>query len=428
MSKHHQKRREAQERGQAKPLTPPTKLAANHSWRLRITVVFLLLIIAGSAFFFLEMPSSRHTTDPSMENDHHSPLASDETTTNSAGTMAKPTIANVPNPINPEMQSMVRQRIQEARQRVIQDVTSGKAWGNLGVVCDAHKLLDCAEYSYRQAHSLSPDVYQFPYLLALVLDRVGQGGIECANLLKTAARLNPEYAPLFFQWGVILHRQGDLVGSQSGYLRAIEIDPALAMAHRNLGQVQLALGDTHAALATLQTAAELDPADGAVYSSLAQLYQRLGEFAQAKKAANLARNHPIKYHIIDPVRDVVVSRAVDSTSAYNRAMQFMQAAQYEQAIANLKICVSADPRDANFQESLGTCYHQTGELELAVQHLSLALPRLSGSSSVHLKLGLVFMQMKQLDQAIEQYRLAIRQNPQNDRAHYHLGIALEKKR
>ena len=335
---------------------------------------------------------------------------------------------DIPDPVTPDMQPLVRELIQRARRTVERNPNSAHAWGELAEVCDVHKLLECAEVAYRRAHVLAPDEYRFPYLLGLLLDRTGWGGAESVAMYRAAARLNSRYAPIFFRLGFALERQGDLPAARDAYVRATQVDPRLAIAHRSAGQTLLVLGDVAAARDHLETAARLDPGDGAVYGTMAQMYRRLGDAGRARDAADLARKHRPKLKVPDRVSEAVGARAVDSTSAFRRARGLMSAGRHREAIGYLKVCATAEPDHHMLQVYLATCYHRIGELETCLAHLATALRLKEDSASAHFEMATVLVEMGQLDRALPHYRRLQQIQPDSATIHEKMGDAFLKAR
>lgn len=68
------------------------------------------------------------------------------------------------------------------------------------------------------------------------------------------------------------------------YRRAIELDPALALAWNGLSKSLERAGDLDGALDAARRLAELEPDDPLSHTNLSQLYQRKGMIAEAEDA------------------------------------------------------------------------------------------------------------------------------------------------
>ncbi len=121
--------------------------------------------------------------------------------------------------------------------------------------------------------------------------RRGPGDVERSiDLFEEATRIEPGYARAWADLSgayAILAREGDtraatLIARQGdAALRAVELDPSLALAHARLALYLFGSGDEENARRHLQIAAELDPNDTLVLGYLAGQAVRTGDFVQA---------------------------------------------------------------------------------------------------------------------------------------------------
>ncbi|MGH7444383.1 MAG: tetratricopeptide repeat protein, partial [Longimicrobiales bacterium] len=98
-------------------------------------------------------------------------------------------------------------------------------------------------------------------------------------------QLYPDSAPLLLLEGLLHERRGDLDAADRSYRRAIEEDPSLAQAHKNLGDVAYRRGLLEEAVEHYRRAAELDPALGDdLWAKLGNLHLRQRNRDQAMRA------------------------------------------------------------------------------------------------------------------------------------------------
>jgi tetratricopeptide (TPR) repeat protein len=136
-----------------------------------------------------------------------------------------------------------------------------------------------AQVSLRQAAALPPDLV-FPYAL------------EFIDILEWAMKENPADARAPYYLGNLLF---DLQPKQavSCWERARELDPALALVHRNLGLAYARIkNDLPAAAASLEKAVVLNKKDARLYYELDLLYEAAGT-DPAKRLALLEKNHAV---------------------------------------------------------------------------------------------------------------------------------------
>ncbi len=129
------------------------------------------------------------------------------------------------------------------------------------------------EYRVRLGEGQKPDAAWF-YYSALVAALTGDSG-RAQALCWEGLEAWPDSAPLLLLAGLAAERLGNADGAELFYRRAIEVEPSLAQAHKNLGDIAFARGTSEEALRLYQRVAELAPDLGDdVYARLGTLYYR----------------------------------------------------------------------------------------------------------------------------------------------------------
>ncbi len=131
------------------------------------------------------------------------------------------------------------------------------------------------------------------YVQASGLDEDPATYDEAEELYKRAVRLDPSLAIAYTNLGNIRFRRGDEPGAEALYRRAIGIDPNQPEAHYNLGYVMLERGEARVATTYFERALEGDPRFADAHFNLAMAWERLGERANA-------RPHWKKYLELEP--------------------------------------------------------------------------------------------------------------------------------
>jgi DNA-binding transcriptional MerR regulator len=132
------------------------------------------------------------------------------------------------------------------------------------------------------------------YVQASSLDEDPATYDQAEQLYERAVRLDPTLAIAYTNLGNIRFRRGDESGAETLYRRAIEIDAHQPEAHYNLGYVMLERGDARAATGYFERALEGDPRFADAQFNLAMAWEQLGERSRA-------RPHWKKYLEIEPV-------------------------------------------------------------------------------------------------------------------------------
>ena len=132
------------------------------------------------------------------------------------------------------------------------------------------------------------------YVQASSLDEDPATYAQAEELYERAVRLDPSLAIAYTNLGNIRFRRGDEAGAETLYRRAIEIDAHQPEAHYNLGYVMLERGKAQEATPYFERALEGDPRFADAQFNLAMAWEQLGERARA-------RPHWKKYLEIEPV-------------------------------------------------------------------------------------------------------------------------------
>jgi tetratricopeptide (TPR) repeat protein len=131
------------------------------------------------------------------------------------------------------------------------------------------------------------------YVRASALDEDPSTYDEAEQLYGRAIRIDPSLAIAYTNLGNIRFRRGDEAGAEVLYRRAIEIDTRQPEAHYNLGYVMLERGEALQATTYFERALGSDPRFADAHFNLAMAWEQLGERPKA-------RPHWKKYLELEP--------------------------------------------------------------------------------------------------------------------------------
>jgi tetratricopeptide (TPR) repeat protein len=131
------------------------------------------------------------------------------------------------------------------------------------------------------------------YVQASALDENSSTYDQAEALYERAIKLDPSLAIAYTNLGNIRFRRGDEPGAEKLYRRAIEIDPHQPEAHYNLGYVMLERGEARLATDHFAHALEGDPRFADAHFNLAMAWEQVGDHARA-------RPHWKKYLDLEP--------------------------------------------------------------------------------------------------------------------------------
>lgn len=120
------------------------------------------------------------------------------------------------------------------------------------------------------------------YLQASALDEEPATMDEAERLYRRAVALDPWLAIAYTNIGNIRFRRHDVEGAEALYQKALEIDAHQPEAQYNLGYVMLERGKPDVAIPLFHGAIEADPKFSDAYFNLAMAYEQVGEPQKAR--------------------------------------------------------------------------------------------------------------------------------------------------
>ncbi|MCH7799347.1 MAG: tetratricopeptide repeat protein [Planctomycetes bacterium] len=330
------------------------------------------------------------------------------------------------------MQPRVAARLRETHRLVTQHPASAEAWGRLGEVCHAHQLYAEAASCYRHARSLAPERHRWPYLLARVRQKQAAPWEEVDALFADAAGLRPDYAPTYVRQGRLRLGNGRAREAAAAFEQALAVEPALAVAHRGLGQALLAMDEPARAVAHLREAARFAPEDRATWAVLSQAYRRSGDRDAAVSAAERSRGLVRTSTIADPIGAEVKAMGVSPQHYADRGVALIRAGDFAGAIENLRIVAETQPDDPRVQMYLGTSYAAIGRPQLAMHHLAQATRLQEKLVEAHVRLATLLLERDELkrdelNRAIDHLARALVHAPEDTTVLAWLGSALHRR-
>lgn len=120
------------------------------------------------------------------------------------------------------------------------------------------------------------------YMRASALDEDPATFDEAEALYKKATELDPQLAIAYTNLGNIRFRRGDEAGAEQLYRKALEIDERQPEAHYNLGYVMLERGYASRAVTYFEAAIKTDSRFADAHFNLAMAYEALADKARAR--------------------------------------------------------------------------------------------------------------------------------------------------
>lgn len=330
--------------------------------RLLSMKISLLLIVIGLAIIVMTIRLTSHGVRESQADTPQ--IATSEHKSDAS--------AGLPSPDTSAMQPAVARSIRDAQEAIRREPHSGEAWGQLGMVFQAHALNAEASTAYERAAQLVPEDFRWPYLLAIVSENSGKSSKAIMTLYDTAVQREPNYAALHVRLGQLYLRSGKQEEAIRAFQTALTVDPDLSVAERALGRALMSAGRPREALQHLDRALRLSPNDGPTYASLARTLFQLGRRDRARAASENSRRLGPTMRLPDPVVAQVNARSTGSETNYMQALRHKNAGRMEQAAELFSHVASARPRDPYARIHLATCYVHLERFQEAEEHFVAA--------------------------------------------------------
>lgn len=311
-------------------------------------------------------------------------------------------------------------RIRALRAAVERDPSDGAGWGRLAMSLHVHGLEREALPAYREAASLEPGEFRWPYYAAIALAS-GGGSEEALAWFERARSLRPAYAPLGVLEGEALFDAGRYEEAARAFGRALQADSALSHAHLGLARLALARGNAEESRRHLERAVATDRRHGEARGLLAEAYRRLGEPERADLESRKAEILPKVTPLADPVYRELAKEGISSFWRRRRGQAYLQAGLTEAAIGELRAALEVRP-DAEAHDNLGFALHQAGARAEAIRHFRAALELRPTYAPALVHLGTALFEAGSVEEAISYAEEATRRDPALAEAWHELGL------
>jgi tetratricopeptide (TPR) repeat protein len=320
------------------------------------------------------------------------------------------------------------QLLEPARQRAVAQPNDPGAIGAFGRALHAWEQWNAAHEVYVRAGELAPRAFEWPYLDAIVLQRLARHA-DAAVRLREAVRLSAEYLPARVRLAEALLDAGELEESQTLFTALIGEPAATPAAEVGLGRIAAARQQHQEAIAHFQRAVSLFPELGAAYYALALSYRALGRRDEAQRALEQHGRYGARWPALtDPVLAAVTDLREDAGAILQRGVRLASAGEIAPAIAAHEAALARDPGLTQAHANLISLYGRTSNWSRAEEHYRAAVRSGVGLADVHYDYAVLLGLQEKWDLAADAYRQALAVNPMHAQAQNNLGQVLERQR
>lgn len=162
-----------------------------------------------------------------------------------------------------------------------------REWVSRGLNFQRRGQASTAMACYEQALSLEPGNPDVQQLYGVALLAKGYH-VRAAQALSAAAALLPTFAPVHLNLGLALHQTKDYDGAITAFQKAVDLDPSLKIAYRNMANTRMDQGLFEEAVKLYEQYHSGTPGDVQIWPNMIQCHIRLGSKAGAVTAASRA--------------------------------------------------------------------------------------------------------------------------------------------
>jgi tetratricopeptide (TPR) repeat protein len=305
---------------------------------------------------------------------------------------------------------------------------SASAVGALGRVLHAWEQWDSAHQAYSRAQILAPRTFDWPYLDAVVLQRLARHSDAVARL-EEALVISSTYLPARVRLAEARLEAGDLERSRREFELLVREPAAEPAARVGLGRIAATERRHTDAIKELERAVALFPELGAAYYALARSHRALGQTAEAERALEQHARHGAKWPAIDdPVLTTVTSLRDDGRALLRRGVALLDAGDLNGAIAAHEAALAADASLVQARANLINLYGRSRDWVKVEEHYRAALAAGLDLADVHYDYAVILGLQEKWDLAEAAYRRALDANPLHAQARNNLGQILERRR
>lgn len=288
------------------------------------------------------------------------------------------------------------------------DELLGEAYGEIGQLHHAYKLLAVAEACYLNAQTLHPKDHRWPHYLGYVYQNQNKPEQAIASFQQSFS-LKADYAP-------------SLIGAARNHLKLNQTEQAEALfkqatkfqltkgaALAGLGDVALANRNYAVAITAFEQALMEIPTATELYYPLAQAYRGLGDTAKAEE--NLAKRGTGDVKFGDELMAALGDMTSGAHASISRASQLMSAQKYDEANQEFKKAIETDPSNVTARMNYASTFVLLKKYDEAKAALNEVLKVAPNYAKAHLSLGVLAAQLEDDAEAV---------------THFQAGLAVDK--
>ena len=273
-----------------------------------------------------------------------------------------------------------------------------------------------------------PDHAEAMHVLGVIAGRSGDGALA-VSWTRRSLEINPTVAVWHRNLAVLLEQQKDFRGAAASFREALALTPDDGAAHLGLGNALLHLGTPMDAAVSLNEALKVCPKHVPLYNSLGVALERMGELDKAmvcyRMALSLQDGYVEAHNNLGNVLHAL-GRHAEACLGYEAALRckpdfgvawcnlanaLVGLERLDEAIEACRLGIALLPEFSTAHVTLGNAYKEKGLLDLAQASYDEALRLDAGDTKALNNRGVIHEQRCEIEAALASYRRAIEKTP-----------------
>lgn len=334
-----------------------------------------------------------------------------------------PDLTKLEESVRAQVTDLQNSLVASAKNPATSDAALAEAYGKLGQIYHAYFLIEPAHDCYLNASLLAPKDFRWTYLVARLDQQQGRFD-DAIRRYRSAQTLRRDYVAVPVNLGNIFLELNHLDEAKRSFSAALELDNNNAAAHYGLGQIALSSRRYAEAIRHFEATLAQAPGANRVHYSLAMAYRGLGNTEEVK--AHLAQQGSVGVRVADPLVDGLQELIAGERLPLARGKVAFEAKRYEEAAAEFRKAVAANPVSVPARINLGATLSQLGDVQAAAEQFSEAIRIEPRSVNAHYNLAILFVGQNKHEQAIEHLQSALAIDPSDTSVGFLLGSELVK--
>jgi tetratricopeptide (TPR) repeat protein len=335
----------------------------------------------------------------------------------------------------------LREAIQSARTKVIEQPRSAEAWGLLGKLFRTPDFNVQASFCFAQAEKLEPNKIRWPYLQgeAVMLEDPEAALPHLRRAVAVGDRTEPDNVVPRLRLAEVLLNVGQYDEADACLNRAQEIDPDNPNIRFDRSLIEVARGNYEEGGRLLLSCQYSEFTRQKACHQLAALYERMGKSTEAAKFQQKAREYSKDLNWADQYIMDYKQLGVGKQARFQYIDRLESQGKYSEAVEKLQELLANGP-DYRAFVGLGKNLGYLGDLDGAEGAFGEAIKLLPNNAKAHYYLSRIYLargeQLKrqgkdkaqteqQFQAAAESARKVLSLKPDDAMAHVALGLALK---